>query len=569
MPQDAFHIKRISEELNNMLSGGKVNRISQVDKDEITLIIYTGNGTLKLILNTNASFARVVVQKTEKAPLLVPPSFCMLLRKHLSGGEIVSVKQVENERIIAITFLCFNDFSGGEKVLYAELMGKYSNLILTEKGVILGALKSTPLENSVGRILLSGAKYALPLPQEKLQPTNLAAIEEKWAEFTGGGENSATDYYSEVGATFLFESVAGIALPTARKIMEAARKNKVSYTGFPSFFVEFYLREPTFSTLEKGGSGYVDFFAFSFSGGEKAGSLNEAEAIYYTRKDEQRLFNEKRTKLTAITNAKIKKCEKNLADTLHRLKEAESAEKNKIKGELITANIYKIKKGETLLTAENWYENGKEEKITLDKTLSPAANAQRYFKLYTKEKRTITALTPRKEAEEKELSYFRSVLIFIAEAENIDDLRETEEELKEIGLLPQEKAKKKKTEESVPFRKYVFEGFTILSGRNNLSNDRLLKSLDGEDIWLHTQKIHSAHVGILCENKKVPENVLLFAAEICAHYSEAKNGEKVAVDYTKRKYVKKPKKAAAGFVFYTDYKTLYVQGNAHEKERIE
>ena len=183
MPQDAFHIRRLASELDSMLAGGRVNRVSQADKDELALIIYTEKGALKLILDTNASFARVCVQKTEKPPLLVAPSFCMLLRKHLSGAQLFSVKQVDNERILALTFLCFNDFSGGEKVLYAELMGKYSNLILTENGIIAGALKSTSLENASGRILFSGAKYALPPAQDKVSPTDEAAFREKWQAF--------------------------------------------------------------------------------------------------------------------------------------------------------------------------------------------------------------------------------------------------------------------------------------------------------------------------------------------------------------------------------------------------
>lgn len=200
-------------------------------------------------------------------------------------------------------------------------------------------------------------------------------------------------------------------------------------------------------------------------------NLNEAEEKYYVSRSENRAFKEKKSRLFSVANAKIKKCEKNLADTLRRLAEAENAEDNRVKGELITANIYKLQKGDAFLLAENWYEGGKEEKIALDKTLSPAANAQRYFKTYAKEKRTKEALAPRREDEERELKYFRSVAAFVTLAENADDLTETEEELRALGLLPQEKAKKKKTVASVPFRKYEIGGFTVLVGRNNASND--------------------------------------------------------------------------------------------------
>lgn len=580
MPQDAFHIRRLASELDSMLAGGRVNRVSQADKDELALIIYTEKGALKLILDTNASFARVCVQKTEKPPLLVAPSFCMLLRKHLSGAQLLSVKQVDNERILALTFLCFNDFSGGEKVLYAELMGKYSNLILTENGIIAGALKSTSLENASGRILFSGAKYALPPAQDKVSPTDEEAFREKWQAFLscnitkndgGSGGNNAflcEELYGEATAKFIFSGVAGIALPTARHIAAFAKARGVTAEEFPAFFANFYLNEPVNPCLVKENGNYSDYFAFSTDDGVRADSLNDAEATYYVTRSENRAFGEKKARLLAVANSKIRKSEKNLADTERRLAEAENAESNRVKGELITANIYKLQKGDGVLLAENWYEGGKEEKIALDKTLSPAANAQRYFKTYAKEKRTKEALTPRREDEERELSYFKSVAAFLNLAESADDLTETEEELRSLGLLPQEKAKKKKQTASVPFRKYEIGGFTVLAGRNNASNDNLVRALDGDDLWLHVQKYHSAHAGILSGGKKVPDEVIEAAAQLCVYFSEVKHGEKAAVDYAKRKHVKKPKKAAPGFVTYTDYKTLYVAADAHEKERI-
>lgn len=583
MPQDAFHIRRLADELNRLLCGGKVNRISQANKDEITLNIYTEKGVLKLVLNTNASFARVCVQQTEKPPLLVPPSFCMLLRKHLSGAQVLSVKQVKNERILAITFLCFNDFSGGEKVLYAELMGKYSNLILTENGIISGALKCTPPENSSGRVLLSGAKYLLPASQQKTDPLNVEDLKTLWNGYVCRGEFLQNDggigknndgfssLYSPDAANFLFLNVAGIAASTARHIVFAAKRRNVPYEEFSAFFADFFKNEPCRPCLTKENGTYADFFAFPlFEEGlytEQTDSLNDAEEKYYVTREENRAFNDKKTRLFAVTGGKIKKCEKNLADTRRRLQEAENAEKNRVKGELITANIYKIKKGDAFVTAENWYEGGKEEKIALDKTLSPAKNAQKYFKTYAKEKRTKEALTPRREEEEKELFYYRSVCAAIENAENAYDLKETEEELRLLGLLPQEKARRKKEEPAVPFRKYVIGGFTVLAGRNNVSNDRLTKSLNAEDIWLHAQKYHSSHVGVITEGKSVPQSVLLAAAEICAYFSEVKNGEKIAVDYALKKFVKKPKKAAPGFVTYTGYKTLYVAPAPHENER--
>ena len=216
MPQDAFHIRRLSQELDRFLRGGKINRISQVDKDELTFIIYTGKSTVKLILSANASNARVCLSLTEKEPAPVAPNFCMLLRKHLQNAEILEVRQYAFERIIEIDLHCTTDFSESTRTLHCELMGKYSNVVLTEKGVILGALKTTALEDSTRRVLLAGARYEYPVPQDKLSP------------FDGAGMRSRLETYlstrmEEVDleslSLFLFENVSGLALPTAREII--------------------------------------------------------------------------------------------------------------------------------------------------------------------------------------------------------------------------------------------------------------------------------------------------------------------------------------------------------------
>ena len=183
MPQDAFHIRRSAAELDALLKGGKINRVSQADKDEVTFIIYTGKTTVKLVLSTNASNARVCLSLTEKEPAPVAPNFCMLLRKHLLGAEILSVSQYAFERIVEIRLHCTTDFSECERVLHCEIMGKYSNLILTEKGVILGALKTSSLEDNARRVLLAGAKYAYPEPQDKLSPFDGKGLKERKVSF--------------------------------------------------------------------------------------------------------------------------------------------------------------------------------------------------------------------------------------------------------------------------------------------------------------------------------------------------------------------------------------------------
>lgn len=564
MPQDAFHIRRSAAELDALLKGGKINRVSQADKDEVTFIIYTGKTTVKLVLSTNASNARVCLSLTEKEPAPVAPNFCMLLRKHLLGAEILSVSQYAFERIVEIRLHCTTDFSECERVLHCEIMGKYSNLILTERGVILGALKTSSLEDNARRVLLAGAKYAYPEPQDKLSPFDKEGLKERTESFLSLRAEGASD---EELARFLFENVAGLALPTARELLRFRPRE----TPVWKFVGEFCENRPCEPCVKYENEIPADFFAFPVAGGAPAPSLNKAEDEYYTFKETKRAFEDKKRKLEAVVRALKKKQQKKLQDTLERLKDCEDMEAERIRGELVTANLWRLEKGMAECEAENWYAEGERVKIPLDVRLSPSQNAQKYFKAYAKRKRTLDALLPRRKSEEDELEYTESVFASLSAADTREDLKEIEAELISLGLVkPQkERAGGKKKDAPVPFREYTFGGFRIFGGRNNLQNDRLLKSCAPSDVWLHAQKYHSSHVVIATEGKKAPDEVLAFAAEVCAYYSDGRAGGKVPVDYCERKYVKKPPKAKAGFVTYSNYKTLLVTPDRHAEELSE
>lgn len=560
MPQDAFHIRRLCKELNALLTGGKINRISQVDKDELTFIIYTGKTTVKLILSTNASNARVCVSQTEKEPALVAPNFCMLLRKHLQGAEILKIEQKDFERIVEITLQCTSDFSECQRVLHCELMGKYSNIILTEKGIVLGALKTTALLDESHRVLLAGARYEYPAPQDKISPfdgAGMRAMEENFYASRPDG------YENEDLARLLFERVAGLALPTAREIVFRAMRAKMPLWAFLGEFCESAPCEPC---LKKENGVPTDFFAFPVPGGERMPSLCKAEDEFYSYRENKKSFDDTKRRLESAAKTIKKKAAKRLQETLERLKEAEKAEENRVKGELLTANLYQMEKGMRHIELENWYDpDCKRIKIALDPLLSPAKNAQKYFKAYNKQKRAKEVLVPMQKTEEAEIDYADSVLAAIGAADNATDFKEIEKELIEAGALraPKARAGNKKKEEGAPFREYEHNGMKILLGRNNLQNDKLLKLASSDDIWLHTQKYHSSHAIIFTEGRQVRDETLLYAAELCAYYSDGRGGDKIPVDYCKRKFVKKPSKSKAGFVVYTDYKTLLVTPKNH------
>lgn len=543
MPQDAFNLRRIAEEENLLLKGGKINRIIQPNKDEVSFNIYTGKNVLKLILSTNASNARVCISETEKDPPLVAPNFCMLLRKHLLGGEILSVEQIAFERIIAVTVHCVSDFSACDRVLYCEIMGKYSNLVLVENGIILGALKTTSLEENARRLLFAGAKYILPEPQDKVSPSDREALSDVLSRLYGDE------------AEYIFTHVSGVARQTANRMVEVYERN----ISLSEHIYTYLFEGETKPCVQIKDGAPVDFSAKELPSSIPFDCVWKAQDYFFTYRETLKEFEGKRLKLKNAVQNLVKKQEKTLSRIREKRAECRDLEENRLKGELITSYIYLLKEGMESCSLVNYYdEEGKAVKIALDKRLSPAQNAQKYYKKYNKQKRTLSALEPQLKNALEELDYSRSVLSFIESAENTDDLKEIEEELVSLSLVKIQQTTKKK-KEAIPFREFECEGFRILSGRNNLQNDRLLRSLSPSDVWLHVQKYHSSHVGILTEGKKVPDRVLLKAAQICAYYSEAKNGSKVPVDYCERRFVKKPSRANAGFVVYTDYKTILVE----------
>lgn len=550
MPQDAFTLRRVTDELKEKFAGGKISKINMPERDELSLIIYTRTGTVKLEISANPKNNRLSLGKTDKPNPQVAPNFCMLLRKHLQNAEILDVYQIGFERIVCFDFQCFSEFNVSNMTLYCEIMGKYSNVILVEKGVILGAMKQTALDENAKRVLFCGAKYTLPQPQGKADPTDIGQLKQAFAGKSGDA------------AAFICNAVEGIAYSTALEMVATYGEDITCEQVYD--YVNGGESAPCI-TMKEGEP--ADFKVRSTDNTAKPyPTLLEAQCDYYTFVYEKKTFAESKRKLSSALNSNVKKLEKRLYQIEQKLSECDAAEETKLKGELITANIYRLERGMTGFKAINYYdENCAEIQIELDRQLSPAQNAQKYYKKYAKLKRTVVALTAQRSETKERLDYLYSIDANISAAECIADLTETAEELTALGFLKKTDEKKKKTDDAAPFRQYEIRGFKILAGRNNVQNDRLLKSLAPDDVWLHVQKYHSCHAGIVSGGKQVPDEVLLVAAQICAYYSEAGERDKVTVDYTPRKNVKKPPKANAGFVIYHEYRSIIVAPNAHQE----
>ncbi|MDE5722553.1 MAG: NFACT family protein [Clostridia bacterium] len=546
MPQDAFTIKYVCTELKKALTGGKISKIVQPSREELTFIIYTANGNVKLDACLSARAARLSLGETEKPALQTPPNFCMLLRKHLQNAEILDVVQPDFERIIYFDLKCVSDFSSSVMRLYFEIMGKYSNAVLTENGVILGALKTNSFGENVKRLTLGGAKYSLPEPQEKIPPDDIKGLEEV---LLTEGER----------IKLICDRVKGIAYATAAEMLCVYGEN-ISAENIRDYVYNLSA-EPCVVYCD---GEPCDFKVRSNSAAQKKyANILEAQSAYYSYLYEKRSFETERSKLENAVNSAVKKTEKRLAGINSKLLECEGAESIKLQGELITANIYALERGMKCFSAVNYYDPEQcKIKIALDETLTPAQNAQKYYKRYAKLKRTYISVSEQKNEAEQRLNYLQSIAASILSAENKADLFEIEEELVSLGLYRTIEIKKKKPV-APPFREYFYQGFKIVAGRNNLQNERLTKGLAPDDLWLHTQKYHSSHVGIIGEGREVPESVLAVAAEICAYYSDGRGGTKIPVDYAKKKFVKKPPKSNTGFVIYTDYNTVLVDPNGH------
>ena len=560
MPQDAYTLRYLCEELNLIFNDGKVNRITQPTNDQVVLTVYTGKRTEKLLLDVNPSAPRIGVIKVEKDSPLTAPNFCMLLRKHLLSATIQGISLVGFDRIVKIDLMSSGEFFDGTlKTLYVELMGRYSNIILTENGKVLGGNRGINMFDDVVRPLIVGKDYVFPPVGQKKLPndTDLISI----------FENCELQKLPEL----ITENVQGVAKSTAQEITDSLiKKSSIQNIDGKTIFelLNEFLYSPNYKPcilLENGQVKDLLVYPYSCFKGEfkEFDTLVLAEDYYFENKEKLKNFNQKKERLNSLVNTALKKVKKKLTAIKSKQKDAEGCELNRIKGELILSNIYKIKQGDKECVLDNYYD-GSTLKVELNEFISPSKNAEAYYKKYNKQKRTLIALAPQREQCESEQAYFESIIDEINLAESIDDLNLIENELVNAGVIVAQKTAKQKKEQDSEYRNYLFNDFIVKVGRNNIENDRLTFTAKGNDIWLHAKDYHSSHVVIVSNGKQVPESVIVFGAEVCAYYSKGRDGGKVEIVYTEKRFVKKPSKAKAGFVTYDNFKSIMVEPDKHE-----
>lgn len=563
MPLDAICLQGVVGELAPQLTGSRIEKIQQPARDQIILLL---RGSRRLFLNAGANQPRIHLTEQLRDNPSQPPMFCMLLRKHLSGGIIESVRQEPLERVVTLTVLASDEM--GERshfTLVWEGMPRRANLILCDRdGRIIDCLRRVDLEAEQDRQVLPGLFYRLPTRQDKRSP--LSVTEEEFAALLG---RAAPDAPLD---GWLLDTFTAISPLVARELTVRACGSTDAPVSQGNALWDVFSRwqrdvnENTFTpTLIKRNGSLADF---TYGPVTQYGTYAETEIydsfshllddFYEKREQAERVKQKGRDLLKTATTArdrvrrKLAAQEKELAACLDR-------DHLRICGELITANLYRMERGQSRLTAQNYYdENCADVDIPLDVRLSPQENAARYFKQYAKAKTAEKYLTAQLQRGREELQYLESVLQELAQAESEQDFNDIRTELTDGGYLRGRGKKQPGFQRASKPREFRSSaGLRILVGRNNRQNDRLTtKDADKRDIWLHTQKIHGSHV-ILCTGDAEPdEQSLMEAASLAAYFSQAQGSTKVPVDYTPVKFVKKPAGAKPGMVVYTTYQTM-------------
>lgn len=555
MPQDAFSLRYLCQELNQVLQKGKINRIVQPDNDNLILTVYTGKVTEKLFISVSPSRPRIGIIDTEREVPLSAPNFCMLLRKHLLSATIESISLVGFDRIVKIDLLPNAEyFDVQKKCLYIELMGRYSNVILTENGKILGCNRGVNFFDNGVRPLIVGRKYVEPPVGDKKRPDDESLI--KYFD-AYNGENLAN---------YLFEGVQGLALSTAQEIAEnfKEKEGKDFSNDLFNCLNEFVSKTIAKPCVIKKGDSLIDTCVYPYKTirGEVIifDKLYLAENFFFNEKNKEKDLETKRSRLDSVVQSRLKKLKKKLSNLTADEKSAQTFEENKIKGELILANCYNIKQGQSSCSVYDYYNNQIVE-IPLDTSLSPSKNAERYFKKYNKQKRTIEFVSEQKNITIKETEYLQRLLDQISLLENKDDLLSIQDELEHFGFIKKTNVKSKPKE--LGCRIYEVNGFIIKAGRNNLENDKITFTASAKDLWLHSKDYHSSHIIIESNGKEIPQSVITIGAEICAYYSKARSSGKSEVVYTAKKNVKKPPKSKPGFCTYDNFNSITVNAKNH------
>ena len=591
MPLDAICLGAVTNELNTVLAGCRIEKVYQPDRDEIVIQTRGQGGARRLLVSIAAGTPRVHFIETARENPAVPPMFCMLLRKHVQGAKIAAVPQPAVERMLSIELDTTDEMGVAcKKHLICELMGKHSNVVLCgEDNRIIDAMRRVDGDLSGKRQVLPGLFYRMPPAQDKHDPFAVSGVGLAAAAAQADGEqtldrfllNTLLGFSPLLCRELAFRATGDTAKPLGMLSDEERNRLAKVYDDFLAYIEE--KRWKPFLLTKSEDSAVFDFTFLPVTQYEGLMNVTQYEsfssllAAFFEKKGRVERMTRRSSDLhKAVVNARDRLARK-LSAQKKELASAHDREKYKRTGELITANLYQLEKGMNKAKVIDYYNKDcPEVEISLDVRLTPQQNAQKYFKLYTKSKTAEEVLTEQIRQGSIELDYLESVLVQLSEAETERDLAQLREELTLSGVLSAKQTRNKKGRQkpvqAKPFHYRTTDGFDIFAGKNNLQNDLLtLKIAFKSDIWFHTQKIHGSHVILVTDGREPTEQAMTEAAMIAAYHSKARSSSMVPVDYTQVRQVKKPAGAKPGMVIYHVYQTAYVTPDETviEKLRIE
>ncbi len=576
MPMDGLTLGFAARELDGTLSGGRIDRITQPEKDTLILTIRAGNANHQLLLCASPNNARCHLTAMKFSNPLEPPMFCMLMRKQLLSGRVLGVKQIGGDRVIHIDVDTVGEL--GDHVrrrLILEIMGRHSNLIVVdENDRILDAARHVSLDMSRVRQVQPGLPYLPPPGQDKLSPEDVT-VENLLARLTAAGD---VPLHKALAA-----SVSGLSNPAAKelafRVLPAGCDRPDDLADAAGRLADLLHRLPGMADprvlLDEGGDP-ADVFAFPYlmhplDRQQAFPTLSQALERYFGARDQADRIAQKSATIVRLLKNHVERCEKKLAQQEEDLSNAAKLEEYRLFGELLNANLWQLHKGMTEAVLPNFYdEEGGTVTIPLDLQLTPVQNAQRYFKKYQKARTTREMAAEQRTATLKELDYLEGALLDVSKCVAEAELEEIRAELQSTGYIKKGPGRKQQRAlpKSKPYRYRSRDGIDILVGKNAAQNERLTGDARPNETWLHAKDMPGSHV-IIRHEGELPESTLADAATLAAWYSKGQRSTMVPIDYTLRRYVKKIPGGATGMVTYTNQKTVYMTVTEADVKKIE
>ena len=614
MAFDAFFLSAVMEEIRDRTAEARVDKIHQPSRDTVILQLKCREGRQKLLFALNPTAPRLHLTTSNPENPAEPPMFCMLLRKHLLGARLLRMEQLPMERCAIFTLDCIDEMGDHvEKQLVAELMGRTCNLyLLSPEGRIIDCLRRIGLDESAKRAALPGLNYQKPEPITKQNPKDLACHPEGAKRFEGSSgfgncEDSSTSLRSAQNDGFfellskpgkdvlserLMDELGGLSPLVCREaalFAAGAVDARVENMEIASvaeklqlFFHEHLQHGAPYYYCQADGT--PKQFAFcpirQYGGCEKAESFGALLDMFYTVRDRSDAMRQKSQTVRKTVQNLCTRITRKLAIQEKELEATFDRERLRQLGDIVTANIHRITKGQTVISCEDFYdEEMKTIDIPISPILSPQQNAAKFYKDYAKLKNAEKELTRQIALGEQELHYLKSVLEELGRAQTDGELEEIKQELQQGGYLRADSSRRKmKQAKSKPMVFTSTDGYSIYVGRNNHQNDELtFRAARKDDIWCHASKVHGSHVIIACGGTNPPDDTITQAAQLAAYYAETAGGRNIPVDVTPVKQVKKVPGAKPGMVIYHSYRTVIVNPypdivvdalNAEKKEDV-